>query len=276
MKLVFENTGDELLFDAVNHEVLELFGDCKFVSNNQYNAVADLWQQINYCADIINKFLESSEIRLEFPKLHSLSQRNLNSMHAVWANIYNYHMFKILDHKSFIDFFEDESEEKSLSEITSRISDPQIKHSFENYNHLIHKIETQFGTNKTFSTKDRIWFDTPNMKYNTSNNIANLSIPSSFIGRTLENKFRYFDNDLEFSDENNWDQTPQQLSINFGKSRTIPYSKEYIDWCKRLQREPLGHYLNVGNFVNIDENLTTYRTIMYNNTQAENSFSIRK
>ena len=163
MKLVFENTGDELLFDVVNHEVLELFGDCKFVSNNQYNNVTDLWQQINYCADKINKFLESSEIRLEFPKLHSLSQRDLNSMHAVWANIYNYHMFKILDHKSFIDFFEDELEEKTLSEITSRISDPQIKHLFENYNLLIHEIETHFGTNKMFSTKDQIWFDTPNV-----------------------------------------------------------------------------------------------------------------
>jgi hypothetical protein len=276
MKLIFENTGDELPFDVINHEVLELFGDCKFVSNNQYKSVKQCSRDLNNSLSIINDFLISIDSEIRFPEsINTLDQHDLNFLHAHWAK-YTHDVSFSTKKPNLLDLFVDDELTCTLRDIANRLPPERLLTHLAHCNEYVHDIEVQFGTNKMFCTKDEIWFDTPNMKYKTSNNIANLSVPASFIGRTLENKFRYFDDDLEFSDENNWDQTPQKLNINFGKSRTIPYSKEYIDWCNRLQREPLGNYLNIGNFVNIDENLTTYRTIMYNNTQAGNSFSIRK
>ena len=280
MKLVFENSGDELPIDVINHEVVELFEDSTFLTDKQYNDVAKLTAQLNEHTKNINNFLEFCEINIRFAELNSVSQTDLNSMHYFWAHYYNDEMFTIDDFENLLDFFADGSV-VTLSTITNTLdkgktTDLKVDNDFQRYNKMIHEIEQHFGNNKSFTAKDHMWFDTPSMKYKTSNDIANLNVPPDFVGRTLENKFRYFDNDLQFSDENNWDQTSRKLNINFARPMTIPYSKEYINWCERLKRKPLGRYLNVGNFVNIDENLTTYRTIMYNNTQAGNSFSIRK
>ena len=70
--------------------------------------------------------------------------------------------------------------------------------------------------------------------------------------------------------------TIYKLEPDTDNPETNTYSTEYLDWCKSHNRTPCGNNLNIGNFVNLAENLTTYRTIMYNNTQERNSFSIRK
>ena len=275
MKLVFEQTGNELPFYGLNNEVLELFIDKIFVANSQYRRVREYTTKLKNAINSVNDYLNSISVDIVFPQVNTLHQRDLNYLHAFWAK-HAHKQLKIKDYPLLLEFFPDNKTHCNLNEIASNYQLGTLLQYIEDINILVHDIETIFTSNKFFATEQINWLSTPWASQYSTNDIANISIPRHFIGRTLENKFRNFDDKLEFDDENNWDDMPTCLYINFGRPRTIEFSKEYKDWCKKLHREPLGNQLNIGNFVNIDENLTTYRTIMYNNIQAGNSFSIRK
>ena len=271
MKLVFEQTGDELPFNGINNEVLELFIDKIFVANNQYRCINEYTIKLKNTTDSVNHFLNSIGVNIVFPYVNTLNQRDLNYLHAFWAKSIQKKL-EIKDYPVILEYYPDYKTHCTLPEIAHKL---QVQ-SVEDLNFLIHDIETFFTNNNFFATEQITWLSVPWASQFSTNDIANISVPRHFIGRTLEDKFRNFDDKLEFNDENNWEDMPTCLNINFGKPRTIEFSKEYKDWCKKLQRQPLGNQLNIGNFVNIDENLTVYRTIMYNNIQAGNSFSVRK
>lgn len=275
MKLVFENSGDELPFYGLNNEVLELFIDKIFVANSQYRRITEYTIKLKNTTDTINTFLNSIDVDIVFPQVNTLHQTDLNYLHEFWAKHTNKQL-KIKDHPLLLELFPDNKTHCNLYEIASKYQLGTLLQSVEDINILVHDIETIFTSNKFFTTEQILYTFTPWASAFSTNDIANISVPRHFTGRTLENKFRNFDNKLEFDDENNWDDIPTCLHINFARPRTLEYSKEYKDWCKKLHREPLGNQLNIGNFVNIDENLTAYRTIMYNNIQAGNSFSVRK
>ena len=275
MKLVFEQTGDELPFNGINNEILELFIDKIFVANSQYRRLTEYTTKLKNTINIVNDYLNSISVDIVFPCINTLHQRDLNYLHAVWAKNTEKKL-KIKDYPALIEYYPDSKTHCNLYEIASKLPLSSLSQSIEDINLLVHDIEIIFTSNKFFTTEQITYSSVPWAREFTTNDIANISVPRHFTGRTLENKFRNFDDKLEFDDENNWDDMPTCLHINFGKPRTIEFSKEYKDWCKKLDREPLGNQLNIGNFVNIEENLTTYRTIMYNNIQAGHSFSVRK
>lgn len=275
MKLVFEQTGDELPFNGLNNEVLELFIDKIFVANSQYRRVSEYTIKLKNTINSVNHYLNSIGVDIVFPQVNTLHQTDLNYLHAFWAKNTEKKL-KIKDHPALIEHYPDSKTHCTLYEIASKLQLGTLFQSLEDINILVHDIETIFTGNNFFQTEQITYSSVPWASQFSTNDFANISVPRHFTGRTLENKFRNFDDKLEFDDENNWNDMPTCLHINFGRPRTIEFSKEYKDWCKKLDLEPLGNQLNIGNFVNIHENLTTYRTIMYNNIQAGNSFSVRK
>ena len=275
MKLVFEQTGDELPFDDTNNEVLELFINKTFVTNKQYKSVKQCTLDLHASLLKINDFLISINSEIQFPvSINTLDQNDLNFLHAHWAK-YAHGSFSTKNPK-LLDLFIDEELTCTLYSIAKRLPPEDLLDHLDNCNEYVHDIENQFTDNKFFTTKHVTSFVTPQASQYTNNNLANISIARMYIGRGLQNKFRNFDLNLEYDDENNFDEIHTALHINFANPETNTYSTEYLDWCKSHNRTPCGNNLNIGNFVNLAENLTTYRTIMYNNTQERNSFSIRK
>jgi hypothetical protein len=95
------------------------------------------------------------------------------------------------------------------------------------------------------------------------------------LGRTLYNKFNNFDLNLDYQDENTFDQLLGFVEIGLKMPQTVELSKEYISWCKQHNKIPSGDYLNIGNIPELYSNLTKYRQVMYRNSLQNNSFSIQ-
>ena len=140
----------------------------------------------------------------------------------------------------------------------------------------VHQLEISFKEVK-FEVTDQNWieFTNPFGKEILTNNINNFSISFNHLGRTLYNKFVYFDSNLEFDDENSFNELLGFVSIKLEQPQTIPLSSEYVNWCKHHNRVPSGDYLNIGNIPNLVEKLTDYRTIIFRNTLQNNAFSIQ-
>ena len=130
-------------------------------------------------------------------------------------------------------------------------------------------------SNVEFSVGEWIEFFNPFPKRYLTNNICNLRFSGHHLGRFLENKFDTFDHALEFDDENSFNNFSGFVRIRLAVPQTIPFSTEYIAWCKKVNREPIGKYFNIGNIPDLMENLTKYRQIIFRNSLQNNIFSIQ-
>src|SRR6056300_378586 len=106
MKLVFEQTGDELPFDGINNEVLELFIDRIFVANSQYRRVTEYTTKLKNAINTVNHFLNSIGVDIVFPVVNTLHQRDLNYLHAFWAKTIQ-KKIKIKDYPALIEHYPD-------------------------------------------------------------------------------------------------------------------------------------------------------------------------
>jgi hypothetical protein len=150
-----------------------------------------------------------------------------------------------------------------------------VKKEFNDINLYVHRLESIF---KYVRAKSEIenWVEMSNPfpKSCLSNSIANLSIDFNHLGRTLYNKFQNFDTNLMYDDENSYNELLNYVAIRIRPPETISMSVEYVESCRRNNREPIGNFLNIGNLINLNDNLTKYRQILYKNIQANNRFSI--
>jgi hypothetical protein len=90
----------------------------------------------------------------------------------------------------------------------------------------------------------------------------------------LYNKYQTFDTDLQYNDENSYNELLGFVSLHLVPPQTIPLSKEYTDWCVTHNKKPSGDYLNIGNIPDLKKHLTDYRLVVFRNLLQPNSFSI--
>jgi hypothetical protein len=294
-KLVFDGSGDEILFDPLNQELLDFYIDqlnsqglnsfhCK---NPQLGSrILDRIQKLKGCVLEINQWLHDlAELQLEVCDTEQyLDQRFLNKMHANWVSSQNliYDIQKRRKETGFSelsekvhDMFPDDIQTPPLGVVISKLGFGELYNSL-NEPH-IHMLEVMFNNIK-FSVSD-IWtkiVDNPFDKKMLTNDHANLSLSFNHLGRTLYNKFVFFDKDLEFDDENSFDELLGDITLSLKPSQTIPLSTEYITWCKKHNKQPSGDNLNIGNIPNLYDNITKYRIIVFRNLLSNNKFSIQK
>ena len=173
------------------------------------------------------------------------------------------------------DMFPDDIQTPPLGVVISKLGFGELYSSL-NEPH-IHRLELMFKKIE-FAVSDA-WTkiaDNPFDKTLLTNNHANLSISFNHLGRTLYNKFVFFDNDLEFDDENSFNELLGYVTLSLQPSQTIPLSAEYVDWCKKHNKQPSGDNLNIGNIPDLYDNLTKYRIIVFRNLLSNNKFSIQR
>jgi hypothetical protein len=294
-KLVFNGSGDEILFDPLNQELLDFYIDqlnsqglndfhCK---NPQLGSrILDRIQQFKGCVLEINQWLYNlAELQLEVcDDEQYLDQRLLNKMHADWVKSQNliYDIQKRRKETNFSnlsekihDMFPDDIQTPPLGVVISKLGFGELYNSL-NEPH-IHMLEIMFN-NIRFSVSD-IWtkiVDNPFDKKMLTNDHANLSLSFNHLGRTLYNKFVFFDKDLEFNDENSFNELLGEITLSLKPAQTIPLSAEYVAWCKKHNKQPSGDNLNIGNIPDLYNNLTKYRIIVFRNLLSNNKFSIQR
>jgi len=288
--VVFQNSGDSIPFQTVSTTTADVL--VYYVENlnnrnlNQFSSgvgdgvkstVDKLHSTIVKCNDFVYELLD--QYIDTYSEEEYLEQTNLNKLHADWVKFQKV-SYNILKKKSqygsdqaehIHTMFPDSIPEPPVGTIIDKLGMSVL---FADINQSIHQVEA-FFRNVKFSTAE--WVELPNMfdKSILSNSICNFSLPFNHLGRSLYDKFLDFDHDLEFDDENSFNELLGIVSIKLIPPQTILLSSEYVEWCKEHNRVPCGNSLNIGNILDLDKRLTDYRKIIFRNTLQNNNFSIQ-
>lgn len=293
-RLVFDKTGDEIPFDPVNQDLLDFYIDSLLESDqNKFHAVDNqLASQMlttidatKACVQNINKWLaDLADIKFEeCDSIEYFDQHRLNHYHAVWVQSQSL-PYDIQAKRKQLNFspmaekihnmFPDDIPMPPLSVVINKLGYTELYDSLNDT--FIHRIETFFNSiNFSIGNWTKI-ADNHFGKHLLTNNIANLSLSFNHLGRTLYDKFRNFDVDLSHNDENSYNELLGFVTVSLVPPQTIPFSAEYVNWCLRHNRKPIGDKLNIGNIPNLYENLRKYRIIFFQNLLAHNGFTLVK
>jgi hypothetical protein len=273
-KLVFENSNDTLSFESdINSDILTYYvdnlnkqGQNKFKSNKTF-----MNQNLTPLINEINEYFEYyTDYKFDVYKDHDyFNHHMLNKLHADWANA-QFNIKVDVRSKGLLDHYPDDNLFPDWNNVLYKIG------KVEQYNSLntrVHQLERQFD-NIRYSTDNKyLRMDNPFSKDRCTNDICNFKLAFNHLGRTLYNKFNTLDDALQANDENTFNELLGDVDISLCRPQTIPLSKEYVEWCKKLNKIPSGEFLNIGNLIDYKNKLTDHKQIVYNN--KSNSFTIK-
>mgnify|MGYP003336199393 CR=1 FL=1 len=292
-QIVFDRTGDVILFDSVNDEILEYYINCLNVQNHNsfeltYPDVASKIQSsIHSLHHSILQANEWTQTLLDCiiptgSDLDYLDPDRLNDYHANWANslVQPYDIDSKRQQHNFSglveqihDQFPDDIRYPTLGTVLKNLN---LLDSYEKINLDIHAIEQSFNVIRyNIRSQVPVEFKNPFKNQGLSNNHANIRLSFNHLGRTLYNKFINQGTKVEFRDENNYNELIGCVDLILQPSQSINMSEEYKTWCRSQQREPLGQWLNFGNICDLDQNIAKYRAIVYQNILKKNNFTIQ-
>lgn len=289
-KLAYNNSGDVIPVQAINsdsYKVVEYYVDQLITADtNRFNIqnssslvkrLENLQNNIEECNEYIEALLGS---KIPFYSLQDLLDSHVtNDLHAFWVNSQRQQVNikeRLLANpnsavlQQVASLFNNDVEE--LMTIVYAIKQEEHYRLINTYVHAIE--ETWMDVVCSCNTDD--WFTCPN-PFGTkllSNGLSNLTMRHHHLGRVLHNKFRFNDIELEYDDENSFDEFLGIIDIQFVTPETIPLSPEFKAWCAKHGREPFGRMLNLGNFEDYDTKQHEYKKIVYRNMLAGNTFSI--
>ena len=288
-KIVFSNSGDEIKFNPCNHELIEFYvSELNQIKENNfyctdttkikncYKNLAEAIQDINLVLRKINNFQFPSEDNCNY-----LNQDLLNKIHEDFVLVQKqpYDIRSNQNHESdmikelanlVLHFFDDDNLTPTISNVLHKLDVIEI---YRKVNTNLHNLESSF-INIKYQTKKWIEIQSTINKKIITNNRTQIYFPFAHLGRTLYNKFLTFDSDLEYKDENTFNELLGILGITLQPTETNFYSTQYLEWCKKHNKEPTGQTIEIGEFPDLDKKLFDYRKILYRNNTQNNSFHI--
>lgn len=152
---------------------------------------------------------------------------------------------------------------------------------YEDINMSIHRLEALLGGSPgqdikiDFANDDR--YDMiRNEKYDETeftNDNTNFSFSYTYLGRQNYDKWLNYDNNLDYDDDYNYEKLELAFSLHLGRTETIPFSEEFLSWCKDKNIKPIWH-LAIANIPDLQNRLFEYRKIVYTNGKAGNYASL--
>jgi hypothetical protein len=288
--IIFQNSGDAIPFRTINDsldEVLSYYVE-KLNEQNLNTFSSPVAGKIKHAIETLhttivecNKFVyELLDYNIDtYSTEEYLEQRNLNKLHADWVK--SQHIkYNILEKKNkyaseqanrIHNIFPDDVPEPYIGSVVSRLG---YADTYNQLNIGVHNLEQLFANIKFF-VGEWVEFPNPFPKSYITNDVCNFRFNFNHLGRSLENKFNSFDHTMEFDDENSFNELLGFVELNLMSPQTIPLSSEYVEWCKKFNKEPSGKYFNIGNIPYLNENLTKYREIIFRNSLQNNVFSIQ-
>lgn len=291
--IVFENTKDTIVFKAIRPDVVEYFvsaidqlGVNKFssTSSNTITEIQSRITQLEKTVNSINTWLGPLiGWQFELDSNSTIDQRKLNQLHADWVKsqniIYDIEQNRQRSGYSGVaeeihNMYPDDIRFVALGDLIDKLGKKQ-EYGLLNFPG-IHMTESSFSRLRFSAATDWVEIKNPFPSTYVTNDICNLYLPFNHLGRTLYNKFINFDSDLEFDDENTFNELLKFVEINLSPPQSMPYSREYIEWCSTHKKNPSGNVgIPLGNIPDLMQNLTNYRKIIVNNLSCSNAFTIK-
>lgn len=300
-ELVFENSGDTIPFFTDKPDLLEYFvnflnekkvngflpQDDIFISQIQGNLVKLSNALVEYNQSLGTLFTgivdDFNNTTKDKPLQYLLNQELLNEIHYCWVKSHSkYTTFSEIKKlnidgrlQHLLDQLPDDNRKISAPELLFKLGLDKI---YDDINTGVHSVEHCFDRIRFQGNFDRnfewVEIDNPFPRNYTNNNAAQLNIAYQHYGRSLHDKFLYQSGTTFHDDENNFDQLLGFVDFYLLPTETLPYSKEYVQWCKEIGKTPAGNNLNIGWIENLPEQLTTCRQIVYRNVLNKNRFEI--
>lgn len=284
----FENSNDVLPFVSVHEGLTEWYIDRLNENNlNSFNfksnpSFKDLIDEMYDSVMQHNKVMSC----INFPEFEVNDRRELlnpwllNYMHSEWVRSKSLPVNVDSVGPELRKFVPDGVDEITAINALSHFN--QIN-QFDVINYTIHKCERgtsklkifRSGMNDYSDHQSYILFDNEFGNSIITNNQCSLYLGFNLEGRNRRDKFKYHDKDYEFTDENNYKFLSTRMVLDFSPQETIGYSKEYIRWCKKHNIEPTGSRVNLGNLIDLEDNVFDYKRIVYNNQIAMNNFTLK-
>ena len=289
--LAFENSGDTIPFTGVNNDIVEYFVDQLNARNANRFAVTDgfsdrIASNIQHLADSIADIncwifeILDHDIGTYLPEEY-LDQTVLNRLHRDWAKSQNkvypiaYKRKKYKNSKQselIHSLFNDDTPMPTVGTVLSQMN---LLARYNQINEGIHELEQNVSSELICFSTNWVEFKNPYPETVLTNDVCNFKIAFHHLGRALYEKYINFDLELDFDDENNFDELVGAVSICLRPEQTVPFSQEYVSWCQHHQRTPTGMGINAGSIDNLSTHLTQYRQILFRNSRQNNKFSIQ-
>jgi hypothetical protein len=297
LNLIFENSNDSIEFDVVyNSDILQHMvsksnaNNCNYYSDdgNISSSVNGYLNDLNNAVTLTNtvmpllcdqKFTEHTDL------LEYLDQKFLNQQHAQWVfsqqNIVDIDKLRFSQDPGISklgwklhDLYPDEIRQIRLAEAMQKLG---LIFAYEEVNMTVHRLEQFFSKNIEFKSQSK-WqvFDNPFWDTMVSNNdVVNLSFGYTYVGRQFYNKWQFWDTDLEFADNYNYETLEFAFQLNLDRPQTIPYSKEFIDWQQQKGVKAIATQIPIANIIDLEKNLKYYRTMLYKNSKVNNRATLQ-
>jgi hypothetical protein len=289
--LVFENSNDSIEFNVINNaDILEYFvqqsnaNHCNsFIDNQIFVQIDKLVNEIHSAVSLANSVMSplcNTRFKENNNLLDYLDQSFLNKQHEEW--VFSQQQVICIDDLKY-------STDKKTSELGWKLhnmypddicnillAEAMIKLGFifpyEEVNMTVHRLETFFTKKIEFQSETK-WqvFDNPFLDNMISNNdVVNFSFGYTYVGRQYYDKWQHWDSELACQDHYNYETLEYAFQLNLSRPQTIPYSKEFIEWCQHKNVPPIACQIPIANMVDIEKNLKYYRTILYRNSKDKN------
>jgi hypothetical protein len=289
--LLFEGTGDHIVLESLQDDVLRFYiQNLESAQRNRFVPFDGFVNEVKSKIAAIQKITAQvnewpPEIRPSWITAltvdQCLDQSLLNQLHADWVKSMTDPwdiQQKRLDYESDLvhmvfDQFPDDLMCPPTAVVLEKLG---LLDLYRQLNSDIHRIECQFDRVRfKSSVPDWIEFLNPFGPGIASNDIAHFSIAFNHLGRTQHNKWETFDTDLVCSDQNTFHELLPFVDLRLTRSETNGYSPEYLAWCSRHKLQPSGNYICLGNIPDLEQRLSYYRGMIFNNLDQGNSFSIQ-
>jgi len=290
--LVYKNSDDTIEFETkYNSELIHWFIEQANQKNyNNFlvsNTIANqIDKRISHCHWALSKTNEVlyDLIGVAFPEntnlLDYLNQDFLNTQHKNWVfsqlKTVDIDKLRLSENKSqaalgwkLHDIYPDEIRHPILADVLAHLG---FVYAYEEVNMSVHEIEKLFTRNIEFKS-DAKWniIDNPFKDTFISNNdIVNFSFGYTFVGRQYYDKWHNWDTNLLNNDHYNYETLEWAFQVNLDRPQTIPYSREFLQWCEDKNVPAITEQIPVANIVNLEDNLHNYRRILYKNAKQNN------
>jgi len=290
--LVYKNSDDTIEFETkYNSELIHWFIEQANQKNyNNFlvsNTIANqIDKRISHCHWALSKTNEVlyDLIGVLFPEntnlLDYLNQDFLNTQHKNWVfsqiKTVDIDKLRLSENKSqaalgwkLHDIYPDEIRHPIIADVLAHLG---FVYAYEEVNMSVHEIEKLFTRNIEFKS-DAKWniIDNPFKDTFISNNdIVNFSFGYTFVGRQYYDKWHNWDTNLLNNDHYNYETLEWAFQVNLDRPQTIPYSREFLQWCEDKNVPAITEQIPVANIVNLEDNLHNYRRILYKNAKQNN------
>lgn len=263
IKMTWRETGDTLLFDAINPELADWFVTTSQKLGNRYrrgDMVTDILLKSDDTTRLIQEeidYIETVNQQLQTLKMPTFvmpddwyDQKQLNRLHKDWAQT--------------------RSRWPKLTELFHKI-DQRLFESYQEMNCHIHLIENSFHYRFRDPTHWRAPNPFKNEFYEWENSQLYINYPGH--GREAFEKFKNMDTDDDFEIDNiNWDNIDSFLGLNLVRPYKLDPPKEFVEWCQGKNLVPHRDTLPLGNLVDWEKNLAQTRHLVTKNVTIQDNY----